>query len=166
MDMNEIEILRKNIEDEYRTKIEELQQRKEIELSLLDRLATRIKESGLMEKDTRPILRRRRLLSNGQDTTRPSIGARDRLRAAKNKLHGKFTRVDLRNVVNNDGMGEMKEGTFSPNITDLLNAGELILIDKFGGNKPSTYMWADEYKILQEQSSSLNKQISEEEKEG
>jgi hypothetical protein len=136
MNTSDIEKLKAEIMQDYNARIEKLKQDMETELSLLPRVIARVEKASPIPKQVAaPILIRRR----------KAPSAKDRIRAAKAMITGEFERKKLKDIVDNDGYGVMKDGTFSPYVTEMIKKDkEIIEIQQAAGNKPAILRWADE----------------------
>ena len=153
MNKPEIEAIKARIQADYLGRIEKLKEEMKADLAAVSRVASYFEKPSDTET-TRPVIRRMPLPKS--DTADQKIpNARDRIIAAKAKVHGGFFRKDLHEAVNDDGYGPMKEGTFSPYVSRMIADGEIIEVEKAVGTKPSTYMWPEEYKELQSDPSTI-----------
>jgi hypothetical protein len=152
MDRKEMETIKARIQADYLAKIEKLKEEMKADLAAVSRVASYF-ESPSKEGD-RPRVIRRYVPESTTENKTP--GARDRIIAAKARVHGPFIRKTLHEAVNSDGFGEMKEGTFSPYVSRIIADGEIIEIEKAMGTKPSTYMWPEEYTELQSRTSTID----------
>lgn len=139
MEKSELDAVRSNILAEYTAQIEKLKEQMNAELSALSRLEARFKGLAAKTKSTRTKFPNDVDLT---DTKAPK--GRERILATKQIVSGRFSRKDIHAAVNNDGYGEMKIGTFSPYISELIGK-EIIEVQSAIGNEPAVYMWADEY---------------------
>ncbi len=144
MERFDINAMKQTIIADYTSRIEKLKEEMKMELALLNRFASRLQKT--QNTETEEPVRRIRLnrRSEALEENRPPT-AKDRIMAAKQKLKGRFTRKELWDTVNNDGFGEMKEGTFSPYASKLIAEGAIMEIEKAVGTTPSVYMWPEEY---------------------
>lgn len=147
MEKSEIDAVRASIIDEYTplidehtAQIAELNERMNAELVLLAKIEQRLAAVTGKQKS------RRTLPPGFQPEAKPPLG-KERIRAAKNKISGRFSRKTLHEAVNNDGYGEMKIGTFSPYISEMIGT-EIIEVQKALGSEPAVYMWAEEHEKL------------------
>ena len=141
MNNKEIGEMKETIVADYEARIERLREEMKIELSLLSRFASRFQTTETIETTTKKQRSRKKA---GTGKHGKSSSAKARIRAAKKVITGRFLRKDLHNAVNNDGFGEMKDGTFSPNVSRLLADKEIIEIETAIGTKPAVYMWPEE----------------------
>jgi hypothetical protein len=147
MEKSEMDAVRASIIAEYTAQIDKLKEEMNAELVVFDKVVQRFEVVA-----GRPVGQKsRRTLPPGlQPEAKPPLG-RDRITAAKKTISGRFSRKKLHDTVNNDGYGEMKLGTFSPYVSELIGK-EIIEVQKAAGNEPAVYMWAEEYEKLQAES--------------
>jgi len=136
MDKTELDAVRASIITEYQTQIDKLKEEMNAELAALTRLEQRFKGLAGKQKSHRT-----KFPPGYQPEGKPPMG-RERILAAKRILSGRFSRKDLHAAVNNDGHGEMKVGTFSPYVSELIGK-EIVEVQKAIGNEPAVYMWRD-----------------------
>uniref|UniRef100_C6DZD5 Uncharacterized protein n=1 Tax=Geobacter sp. (strain M21) TaxID=443144 RepID=C6DZD5_GEOSM len=146
MSIIDIELVRQTLMANYKAKIDALVAERDKELALLDRLVELSKSLPGKPQGTRSTTRRSRRTKFPQgygpdEPKKPS--AKDRIRAARQILTGDFSRKQLHEAVNNDGHGEMKIGTFSPNMSQLVGS-EIIEVQKATGNNPAVYRWKEQ----------------------
>jgi hypothetical protein len=153
MDRSEVEEIKKTIVSDYTARIEKLKEEMKAELSALSRVAARIAKTDSAKKA--PVIRYK---GPGLGIMERTPTASERILAAKKVLKGIFTRKDLHDAVNNDGYGEMKEGTFSPYVSRLVAKGEIVEVEKSVGTAPGAYIWSEERKEFQGEPSSLDEE--------
>ena len=142
----DFEELRKAIIEDFSGQIEALKIEMDAELAMVDRIEGRTRTLA-----TEPKVSKRSHKSREPKKPGTNIGkgpsAKDRILEAQQVLNGEFTRKELHAAVTKDGRGEMKSGTFSPNMTSLLG-NKIIEINKAVGSNPATYMWSEEFEKL------------------
>lgn len=151
MDKAELDAVRATIVAEYTSQIEKLKEQMSSELNALTRLEARFK--GVTPKQTQHMFMIRKASEPEQSPSPKTPNAKKRILDARSVVTGKFSRKDLHAAVNHDGNSEMREGTFSPYVSELIRNQEIIQIEKAVGTKPAVYMWAEEFEKMKAGSS-------------
>ena len=142
----DLDELRKSITAEYTERIDVLKKEMADELAMLDHIEERTRALTARPRGSRTTTRSKRAL---RTTRKPAAveekkpSAKERILGAKQVLTGQFSRKELLQVVNSDGLGEMRKGTFSPYVSSMIGK-EIVEVEKAVGNNPSIYKWNEE----------------------